>query len=133
MNIVEYMKEHHKGEKNQVSYNDLAYEYYMQTGYTIDPVSLRHKTNKAFKMVDDILISTSNGVFVAETKEEIDHCANRLMKHGLAEIVRAYKLRKLPLDNQMLIDLETGDIKRVYNAITDDDLNRMFEEENVNV
>jgi len=106
INLVEYMKAKHTGKVNQISYGrlykhfqDLLPDIYSKDG-------LRAHMNKLFEQEEETLVSTAKGVYVSSNKEEVNECADRLIRHGISEIVRGYKMKKLPLDNQIKLLLE---------------------------
>ena len=118
--VIYYMMvEMFKGKKRAISYSRLLKMVDKVLGgkYVFKTKdSLRAYLNGLFKKHDNTgftLISTANGVFVAENKEEIVECANRLRRHALGELKRYAELMKLPLDYQYLIDFDSEEIKNV--------------------
>lgn len=117
MALYFYMVQSHKGKDRAVNYafllkiihNGFAGQYPFK-----NKDSLRAYLNDLFDRFDNFnytLISTAKGVFVAENKQEIIECAERIRNHAMGELRKYSKLMKLPLDNQLLIDLETDKIE----------------------
>jgi hypothetical protein len=117
--IVDYMVRHNLGKYYQISYSKLLARLNHRFGHydvwrmikTKD--ELRGLVNEAFEDKDYTLVSTAKGVFVAETRQEIIECAERLKNHALGELRRYSKLMKLPNDYQLLVDYSNMKIREI--------------------
>jgi hypothetical protein len=117
--VLDYMCRNNSGKNNQVSYAILKdklnwrfrnYDVW-QMFKTKD--ELRAFVNEAFENVEETLVSTAKGVYVARTREEIIECAERLKSHALGELRRYSKLMKLPNDYQLLVDYNNMKIREI--------------------
>jgi hypothetical protein len=131
--IKEYLINNHFGKENQINYAKLRilineelvvkYPPLLRVGedvlfrfYTKD--HLRFYLNELFEKDNDnllnfTLISTSEGVFVAKNRDEIEECALRLKKHALGELKRYAKLMRLPHDFQVLVDFKNDKLRYI--------------------
>jgi len=119
MRIIFYMTTAHKGKDRVINYSNLRQiihssfgdQYYFKTKDT-----LRAYLNDLFDRYSHFnynLISTAQGVFVAETKEEIVECAERIRRHAMGELRKYAKLMKLPLDQQLVVNFETEQLEPI--------------------
>lgn len=117
MALYFYMVQSHKGKDRAVNYafllkiihNGFAGQYLF-----VSKDALRTYLNDLFDRFSEYnytLISTAKGVFVAENKQEIIECAERIRNHAMGELKKYAKLMKLPLDNQLLVNLDTDKIE----------------------
>lgn len=117
--IFWYMTHNHRGKDRVVNYGFLLKiinhafggNYYFKT-----KDSLRAYLNDLFDRYSEYnytLISTAQGVFVAENKQEIIECAERIRRHAMGELRKYAKLMKLPLDEQLLVNFNTKKIEAV--------------------
>lgn len=119
MRILWYMTSSHKGKDRAINYSRLRnviHHGFNNQYYFESKDSLRAYMNDLFDRYSHLnytLISTARGVFVANNREEIIECANRLRSHALGELKRYAKLMKLPLDQQLLVNFESEQIETI--------------------
>lgn len=122
--ILRHMLEFYKGKRNQITYSKLynvlrrKLEFWEHKVPFNSKDSLRGYLNDLFgadvtPYQPHTLVSTAKGVFVAENKEEIIECAERLRHHALGELKRYAKLMRLPNDYQLLVDLDNLKIREI--------------------
>lgn len=108
------MIEHHKGYENRVDYAQLKYELYEAFGFEFKGVSkIRAILQTAFENSDETLLSATTTIYVAKNRDEIVKSADRLKRQAMGLLYKYSKLMKMPLDNQLLIDIETENIMEV--------------------